>query len=300
MTTAPTPHASPPRQVAVVSGKGGTGKTTITAVLAALSAPLVLADADVEASNLPLVFAGRQVASSPFPGLSRAAVDPARCNGCGICVDVCRFGAVRAAASGGTTPDIDPLRCEGCGVCVDTCPAEAIHEVPCQAGTLHVFRSSVGTLVSADLAPGEDLSGRLTTMVRQRAMHEAEREHLDLVLIDGPPGTGCPAIATITGADALIAVTEPTAAGAADLQRLVTLAARFQLMPTVIINKVDLSPQGAQELERACQEWGLSVSARLPFVPRLTEWLAAGARLEDLPDPFRSLYPVAATLRDAP
>ncbi len=241
-----TPHVKlekvHPRQIAVVSGKGGTGKTTITATLAVMAAPLVLADADVEAANLGLVFGAQQTETVPFPGLPRPAVDPATCTGCGVCVDLCRFEAIAPIDVDSPVADIDLLACEGCGVCVDACPVGAIVEVPSQAGELFVGRSPLGPLVSAELGPGEDLSGRLTTLVRQRAVQEAERVGTDLILIDGPPGTGCPTIATITGADALIAVTEPTAAGTADLLRLLDLAGRFELIPAIIINNIDHIP----------------------------------------------------------
>lgn len=287
----------PPRQIAVVSGKGGTGKTTVTASLAILSAPLVLADADVEASNLSLVFPGELRAVEPFPGMPLAVIDQARCTACGICVEVCRFDAVSVLDPAVDIPTIDSLACEGCGVCVDACPAGAIIEEPSLAGELFVNQSRLGVVVSARLEPGEDLSGRLTTLVRQRAMAEAETEHIDLVLIDGPPGTGCPTIATIAGVDALIAVTEPTGAGTADLLRLTELAGRFDLVPDVIINKADLSSSGAAALEAECGRLGIKILAKLPFVSGLPRWLEKGAQLEELPEALQPLRSVAERLR---
>ncbi len=287
-----------PRQIAVVSGKGGTGKTTITTALAIMAAPVVLADADVEASNLSLVFPGERLVAEAFAGMPRAVIDQARCTACGICTEVCRFGAVSTLLPGVDVPTVDALQCEGCGVCVDACPADAIREDPTEAGELIVTRSRLGIVVSANLRPGEDLSGRLTTLVRQKAITHATNEPVDLILIDGPPGTGCPTIATITGTDALIAVTEPTGAGTADLLRLIELARRFDLIPEVIINKVDLSPSGALTLENQCADLGVAVVARLPFVSGLPRWLEKGAPLEELPDALRPLMPLADRLRN--
>ena len=297
MIAQPKPDEKRARQIAVVSGKGGTGKTTIAATLAAMVAPLVLADADVEAANLGLVFGVKQTEAEAFPGLPLAVVDPAACTGCGVCVELCRFGAIAPIDLDNPVADIDLLACEGCGVCVDNCPVDAIAGVPAQAGVLFVGRSSLGPMVSAELEPGQDLSGRLTTLVRQRAVKEAEEAGLDLILIDGPPGTGCPTIATITGVDALIAVAEPTAAGTADLIRLMDLAGRFDLIPSVIINKIDLSPQGAAVIEAACADRGAHVIARIPFIEGVSRWLEDGAPLQRLPEALQPLHAVAAGLR---
>lgn len=273
------------REVAVASGKGGTGKTTVVVALALMSAPLVLADADVEAANLELVFPGQREVEESFFGFPRAAIEPTRCTECGLCSELCRFGAVVCSP-----PYIDTVLCEGCGVCIDYCPAQAIKEVPVQAGTLFVTRTALGPLVSAELRPGQDLSGRLTTQVRQRAREQAERYGYDLVLVDGPPGTGCPAIATITGVDKLIAVTEPTAAGVRDLERLIDLASRFQLVPEVVINKYDISLEGASLLEQECKRRDVPIVARIPFIEGLAQWLSWGAPPAEMPvglDPLR-------------
>jgi MinD superfamily P-loop ATPase len=273
------------REIVVVSGKGGTGKTTLTAALAVLLAPVCLADADVEAANLGLVFPGSLTEREEFWGAPKPVVDRAACIACGRCLDVCRFGAIGAR----TPPVFDRVRCEGCGVCIDQCPVGAINEEVGVSGWVETVETSAGPLVQGELEPGEDLSGKLTTRVRQKARAAAERAGLDLVLVDGPPGTGCPAIASITGASRVIAVTEPTLTACADLERLFQLAGLFDLVPDVVINKADLNWSADAELRSLCSRWRAPIAASVVYDPSLLGWLQAGAPADELPSSLTGL-----------
>lgn len=273
------------KRVVFASGKGGTGKTTLTALVAgemAAVAPLVLADCDVEAANLPIALAAREIECEPFAGASSAVIDAALCRGCGACVPVCRFDAIvpsdaflRVRAF-----EIDRWACEGCGACVPVCPFGAITMQPSQAGDLCRARTDVGSMTFGRLAPGEDLSGKLVTEVRGRADALAERDGAQLMLIDGPPGVGCSAIAAITNTDLLIAVTEPTLSGEHDLLRLLTLARHLRVPVGVVLNKADLSRSGAERLRARVRDEGLEMLAEVPYdesITRIPELLATGA-----------------------
>ncbi|MDO8848998.1 MAG: ATP-binding protein [Coriobacteriia bacterium] len=258
------------KRVVFASGKGGTGKTTLTALVAremAAVVPLVLADCDVEAANLPIALAAREIECEPFAGASSAAIDAAACRGCGACVPVCRFDAVGTADGFPRVRafEIDRWACEGCGACVPACPFGAITMQPSQAGEVCHARTDVGSMTFGRLAPGEDLSGKLVTEVRGRADALADRDSAGLMLIDGPPGVGCPAIAAITNTDLLIAVTEPTLSGEHDLLRLLTLARHLRVPVGVVLNKADLSNTGAERMRARVQDEGLGLIAEVPY-----------------------------------
>jgi MinD superfamily P-loop ATPase len=272
------------KTVVIASGKGGTGKTTMTALFALLatgSLRVALADADVEASNLPLALGVAEESCDAFTGGSKAVIDPHLCDGCGACARVCRFDALAPVkpVSHPRVFAVDPWACEGCGFCAHVCPAGAITMVESTAGTACTGRAITGPAAYGQLGPGEDMSGRLVTEVRRRAVDSAAESGADLLLIDGPPGTGCPVIAAITNTDLLLGVAEPTRSGEHDLERLFELAARFSIPVAVVLNKADLSPEGADLIRDLCAHHGAEILAEVPYDPQLAtalDRLAAG------------------------
>lgn len=267
---------SPPRQMAVLSGKGGTGKTTVTAALACYADCPVIADCDVDASNLSLLLRGKVRSSRPFVGGLKAAIDPDRCNRCGMCEERCRFRAIHDLK-------VDQTACEGCGVCQIVCPSGAVDLHEAVSGEVYVRDTPHGTMVDAEMLPGEPNSGKLAARVRAFASEEARLQGSSLILIDGPPGTGCPVISSITGVDLVLVVTEPTASGGHDLARVVDLAAHFGIPCAVIINKHDLGPDQTKVLVEECAMKGVQVVGMLPYDERVGE-----AMLDGLPLPVRA------------
>lgn len=262
------------KRIVFASGKGGTGKTTLTALAAHFASAdrsVTLADCDVEAANLPIALQARITARESFAGAAKAVVDAGLCRGCGACQSACRFSAIAP------DPDflrsrafvVDPWACEGCGACVGACLDRAISMAPSQAGEVFSAETAVGAMAFGQLFPGEDLSGKLVTEVRSRAGSLAEARGSGLLLIDGPPGVGCPAIASITNTDLLVAVTEPTVSGEHDLLRLITLARRLGVPVAVVLNKADLSGPGAARIRERVSAEGLSLLGEIPFDPLL-------------------------------
>lgn len=267
------------KSVVVASGKGGTGKTTLTAVFAHLAArhlAVAVSDADVEASNLPLALHVRDASCTDFPGLATASILPAECSECGRCVESCRFDAIALHASGSYV--VDPFACEGCGRCATVCPSGAIVMAPSSAGEACRGTSVLGPIALGQLGPGQDLSGKLVTEVRRLGRDAAQEHSADVLLIDGPPGTGCPLIAAVASTDLVVAVAEPTISGAHDLDRLADVAARFSLPVRVVLNKADLSQDGAKRVRDLCESKGLPVLAEVPFDPALARTLDSFAR----------------------
>ncbi len=226
------------REIGVVSGKGGTGKTTVTACLAVLASDKVLADTDVDAADLHLVLRPLTLEAAPFSGGKSFHIDPEVCTACGLCEQKCRFEAISHAP----TYTIDPAACEGCGLCALVCPVEAVFTRDAINGRTFVSQTPYGPMVHARLGIGEENSGKLVTEVRRLAGRLADRTSAPLVLADGPPGVGCPVIASITDLDQVLVVTEPTVSGVHDLERVLDLAAHFRVPAGVIINKADLNP----------------------------------------------------------
>jgi MinD superfamily P-loop ATPase len=289
------------KQVTIASGKGGTGKTTVVASLAGLVRPVVTADCDVDAANLALLLPGRDRWRQQFFAGQRARVDAGACTGCGTCVCSCRFGAIDLGPE--MTAVVDPISCEGCGVCRTVCPEGAVEMDDNLAGQLMLRDTSAGPLVHARLGIAQDNSGKLVAAVRARAREEAAARGLDLVLVDGPPGIGCPVHAAVTGADLLLAVTEPTPSGVHDLQRLLELARTFRLPAAVLINKADLSPRYAGEVERLGAGMQTPIVGRLPFDPQVPRLLARGQAplvLERWAAALREIWPGVQRLAGAP
>jgi len=267
------------RQLVILSGKGGTGKTSVAAAFAHLAycevSPIrvVLADADVDAANLELVLSPKVIEEHNFLGGLSAVIDPGLCQVCGICDQVCRFEAVHLQAGSYT---IDSLACEGCAACRYQCPEDAIHMEHQQAGSWFRSQTRFGPLFHAALRPGQDNSGKLVTPVKQQARLLALDEDYPLILVDGPPGIGCPVISAVSGADLALIVTEPTAAGIHDMQRALATTAHFRIPTQVCVNKFDLSLVCTELIEAHCCERGISLLGRIPFDPTVTEAMTFG------------------------
>jgi MinD superfamily P-loop ATPase len=267
------------KQMAIVSGKGGTGKTTLVASLAALAkGRAVIVDCDVDAPDLHLILQPQIKELREFQGMKRAVIDEQRCTECGSCTEHCRFGAVLDF-------QVDPARCEGCGVCKLVCPAEAVEMRDCLAGYANVSDTRFGPMVQGQLFPGEEASGKLVATVREMARDLAESRGLDLVLIDGSPGIGCPVIASLTGVDLALVVTEPTITGEHDLERILGVAEHFGIKTAVCINKHDLNLEAAQRIENLCLERGVKVAGRLPFDPVVVQAMVQGLAVVELGGP---------------
>ncbi|MCU0486499.1 MAG: ATP-binding protein [Anaerolineales bacterium] len=270
------------KQLVILSGKGGTGKTSLAAAFAHLAhtgpfaLQAVLADADVDAANLGLVLRPQRLETHDFTGGSVAVIDTIRCQGCGICEQVCRFDAVIPPT--GTQPayTVDAIACDGCAACVNQCPEEAIHMQPQTAGRWHRSESRYGPLFHADLYPAQENSGKLVTLVKQNARLLALDTHSQLVIVDGPPGIGCPVIAAASGADLAVIVTEPTLAGVHDLKRILQTTTHFRIPTLVVINKADIYPQGADEIDAICAELGIERIGSIPFDPTVTAAMLNG------------------------
>ena len=263
------------KELVVISGKGGTGKTSIVASFAALAKKVVLADCDVDAADLHLVLEPRIIKREDFSGGSRARIMPGHCTACAKCEEVCRFDAVVYDGPGNgkveKTYRIDPIACEGCGVCAYFCPEKAIEFAPAVNGKWFVSETRCGPMVHAKLGVAEENSGKLVTLVRTSAERIAEERKLDLVLIDGSPGIGCAVIASITGTDLVLVVTEPTLSGLHDLQRVSDLTRHFGVETMVCINKADLNEDLASEIEAQARQRGLGLAGRVRYDPSVTQ-----------------------------
>ncbi len=259
-------------RLAVISGKGGTGKTMITAALAnLLPRSLVLADCDVDAANLGILLAPKRIWMKPFYGMNAAVIDPALCSSCGACGAFCRFHAVVADDEQGYR--ITPARCEGCAVCAHVCPTAAIRMEPRLCGEICLSSTSVGDLAHARLRPGAGNSGLLVHEVKKTAL-QADKG-CDLLLIDGPPGTGCPLISTITGMNVILIVTEPSVSGLHDLKRVAAVTRQFTGKIVLAINRFDLDMSITEMIERWCREEGIPVIGKIPFDPAVIETVRA-------------------------
>jgi len=266
------------RELVIISGKGGTGKTSVTASFAVLSGGAVLADCDVDAADLHLLLAPRVVEHHEFFSGHEAVIRADACSGCGRCQALCRFGAIRSDAA---VYRVDPVACEGCGVCVHFCPEKAIDFPERLCGEWMISQTRCGPMVHARLGVAAENSGKLVSTVRKEARRIAEAGGRQLLLVDGPPGIGCPVIASLTGASLVLAVTEPTVSGAHDLERVLALARHFQIPAAVCVNKWDLNPEMADSIEAAARQAGARPAGRIRYDPAVTRaQLAARAVVE--------------------
>jgi MinD superfamily P-loop ATPase len=277
------------KQLVVISGKGGTGKTSLVASFAALADASVLADCDVDAADLPVLFPPTILQRHEFSGGSQARILPEKCTGCATCLNICRFGAVSregpANATLAETFRIDPMACEGCGVCAQFCPAEAIEFTPVINGEWCVSDARHGPMVHAKLGPGQDNSGKLVGAVRAGARQVAIDRGIDLVLIDGPPGIGCPVIASLTGADLVLIVTEPSVSGEHDLRRVGKLTAHFRIPTLLCVNKWDLNQPLTHQIESDAKAAGIQPIGRIRYDRAVTEAQTRGLSIVEHTSP---------------
>ncbi|MGI6655638.1 MAG: 4Fe-4S binding protein [Desulfobulbus sp.] len=261
------------RELVIVSGKGGTGKTSLTAAFAALARNHLLCDADVDAADMHLLMQPQVQSRHDFIGGGLAVINAELCTECGRCRELCRFEAI--------SPDyvVNDIRCEGCGVCVDLCPEKAIDFPPQRCGEWYSSETRFGPMIHARLGIAEENSGRLVSLVRKEARKMAEERELDLILTDGPPGIGCPVIAAIGGATALVMIVEPTVSGLHDMERVISLAAHFQLPGMLCVNKFDLNPAMTEEIEHLAVQRNVALLGRIPFDPVFTRAMIEGKTL---------------------
>ncbi len=250
------------RQIAILSGKGGTGKTSITAALVTLVKDGIYADCDVEASDLFIILQPQNKEENEFAGGQIAIIDNNKCTGCNKCYEVCRFNAVKIINN---SYKINKYSCEGCGFCVRVCPEKAIVMERQQAGYWYKSDTRFGKLVYAKLFPGQENSGKLVTMVRHQAKLLAEEEKKEYIIIDGPPGIGCPVISTLSGVDDVIIVTEPTKSGLSDLKRIAKTALHFNIPVSVIVNKYDLNKDIALNIRDYSLNNNFNYLGEIPF-----------------------------------
>jgi MinD superfamily P-loop ATPase len=265
------------KEIVVISGKGGTGKTSFVATLASLFSDKVMVDCDVDAANLHMILQPeRIIRQQAFSGGKKATIDLALCTGCGACRDVCRFGAI--------SPDfaVDQFSCEGCGACYLFCPANAVDFSAHTAGHWYIAdTANHERFVFAELLPGEDNSGKLVAVVRNEARVEAASAGKRLIIIDGPPGIGCPVISSITGTNLVIVVTEPTPAGIHDLERVIDLTKHFRIRAAVVVNKGDINPSSAAAIKQYCERGGHTFLGEIPYDTTMTEAQRAGKAIVD-------------------
>jgi MinD superfamily P-loop ATPase len=257
------------KELVVISGKGGTGKTSIVASFAGLAKKAVFADCDVDAADLYLVLEPKIIRKSDFSGGKRASIIAQECSGCGKCYEVCRFGAIHLNGEGSDVLDktftIDPISCEGCKVCVEFCPVGAIEFKDSINGKWFISDTRFGPMVHAKLGIAEENSGKLVTLIRKEAKRIATEEEKNLIIIDGSPGIGCPVIASITGADLVLIVTEPTLSGKHDLCRVAELAAKFGIPTLLCINKADLNHEITGQIAEEADNRGIKLAGKIRY-----------------------------------
>lgn len=269
-----------PYQIAVMSGKGGAGKTSFTAAFVKLFPKVVAVDADVNASNLPILLPPERMSETDYYGMDVARIDTKLCSGCGQCATICAFYAIKPSAN---ETFVVNEECEGCAACAWVCPENAVSLVPHVSGRKYVSRIANGFMAHADLIPGEDNSGKLISSIREDARTLALTEDVPSIVIDGPPGTSCQAISSLTGVQMVIVVLEESLSGLSDYRRLAQLLESFRLPHWVVINKGGLDPGLATRVQQAVAEWDGEIVGRVPFDPQIPLSLSRRETLLDLP-----------------
>lgn len=285
------------REITVISGKGGTGKTSLCACFAHLAENAVICDLDVDVPDMHIILKPEIQKTEDFVGGPKAVILQEKCARCGTCLRRCQFDAVQEKDGAFA---VDPLACEGCGVCAKLCPSEAIdfHDRLC--GTWHVSSTRFGPFVHAELLPGSENSGKLVSLLKQEARALAKEKGCSTIVCDGSPGTGCPVISSLSGSTLAVAVTEPTLSGKQDFLRVAGVAAQFRVPVAVIINRADLNPAAAREFEELCQRTGSTLLGSLPFDPAVPAATAAGLAVTETDAPIarqiRTLWEEIAAL----
>ena len=267
------------KQVVIISGKGGTGKTIISAAIATLAQNKVMADCDVDAANLYLLLQPEVQEKQLFSGGKKALIDTEKCTRCQACVDTCRFDAI--TDNNAEEIAIDPISCEGCGVCSHICPADAIRMEKALSGEWYISQTKYGPFVHARLGIGEENSGKLVTEVKKKAKEIAEKHDLDWVIVDGPPGIGCPVIASLSGADLALVVTEPSLSGIHDMERVVQMARHFQIKSACCINKYDINLGNTTQIENWCDQESIPLLGKIPYDVEVSESMVQGIPLTE-------------------
>jgi MinD superfamily P-loop ATPase len=265
------------KEVVVLSGKGGTGKTSLVGSFAALAENKVLADCDVDAADLHLLLRPVVREKHEFWSGQTALIDADKCTGCGLCQEICRFQAI-------TDFRVEAFSCEGCGFCAQICPAEAIVMKENLAGQWFVSSTAFGDLVHARLGIAQENSGKLVALVRQQARELAEKQKVEYIISDGPPGIGCPVISSLTGASLALLVTEPTLSGIHDLERVFEVCRHFQVPALVCVNKYNINEDNTRRIEKYCRAQGADVIARIPYDNVFTEAMSLGLPVVDYSD----------------
>lgn len=255
-------------EIAIISGKGGTGKSSISAAFATLSEEVVLADCDVDAANLFILFDPVHEEEESFVGGEKAIIDRDLCTNCGLCIPYCAFDAISFSLEGVI---ISETACDGCHLCKRICPHQAIRMIDNEKSHLYSGSFRNGRMVYGRLAPGEENSGKLVNLVREKARRQSKASGLETIIIDGPPGIGCPVISSITGVDQVVIVTEPSLSGLHDLKRAAEISGSFGILTRVIINKYDLDEDLSRQIEAWCNENQLDIAGRIPFDPAVVE-----------------------------
>ncbi|MGB9808889.1 MAG: ATP-binding protein, partial [Caldanaerobacter sp.] len=264
------------KQIAILSGKGGTGKTTVATTLATIVKNKIMADCDVEAPNLNIMLKGEIIDKQDFYGKEVAVIERDKCIECGLCEELCRFNAI-------SNFEVNPYYCEGCGLCMYKCPVGAIKMVEEKTGHILYAKTKDGEkIVYAELFPGADGSGKLVTEVRKKAKEVAEGE--EYLIIDGTPGIGCPVLASATGTDLILIVTEPTLSGFSDMKRVISTVESFKIPIAVCINKWDLNKKVSDEIENYCKESGIPVVGKINFDETVVKALRDFKTLKEYPE----------------
>ena len=249
-------------EIAIISGKGGTGKSSISAAFATLNGKVVLADCDVDAANLYLIFNPSHEEEVVYISGSKAVIDYSLCTNCGSCMDYCRFDAISLIHDNAS---ISEIACDGCVLCSRICPENAIKMIATDKSRMYSGSFRNGKMVFGQLAPGEENSGKLVNMVREKARQVAKEYELETIILDGPPGIGCPVISTLTCVNKVVIVTEPTISGLHDMQRVMGIVQKFNLKAYAIINKYDLNTSMSTQIKTWCKENNITMAGVLPF-----------------------------------